>query len=140
MTVIMSAGIVQPGADVNSQSKLSALAETARAAQIARQKTPARWTSQAVSPASPNSARLTGNSIREGAMNFWQAIQSGFSNYVTFSGRAARSEYWYWFLFASLGGMAAGIIDAATGGTVTEGDLQPRDDLAQHRNRRAADA
>ncbi len=54
-------------------------------------------------------------------MNFWQAIQSGFSNYVTFSGRAARSEYWYWFLFASLGGMAAGIIDAATGGTVTEG-------------------
>jgi len=40
MTVIMSAGIVQPGADANSQSKLAALAETARAAQIARQ-TPA---------------------------------------------------------------------------------------------------
>ena len=34
MTVIMSAGIVQPGSD--PQGKLAALAETARAAQLAR--------------------------------------------------------------------------------------------------------
>ncbi len=33
-------------------------------------------------------------------MNFVQAIQSGFSNYATFSGRAARSEFWYWTLFS----------------------------------------
>jgi uncharacterized membrane protein len=38
MTVIMSAGIVQPGGD--AQGKLAALAETARAAQIARQAPP----------------------------------------------------------------------------------------------------
>jgi uncharacterized membrane protein len=38
MTVIMSAGIVQPGGD--AQSKLAALAETARAAQVARQAPP----------------------------------------------------------------------------------------------------
>ena len=36
-------------------------------------------------------------------MNFGQAISSGFSNYVKFSGRAMRSEYWYWVLFTVLG-------------------------------------
>ena len=41
MTVIMSAGIVQPGGD--SQGKLAALAETARAAQAARQPSRPRW-------------------------------------------------------------------------------------------------
>ena len=46
-------------------------------------------------------------------MNFGEAIKSGFSNYVTFSGRAARSEFWYWTLFALLVSLAAGIIDEA---------------------------
>lgn len=32
-------------------------------------------------------------------MGFGQAIASGFRNYVNFSGRASRSEYWYWVLF-----------------------------------------
>lgn len=32
-------------------------------------------------------------------MNFGDAIKSGFNNYVGFSGRARRSEYWYWVLF-----------------------------------------
>jgi uncharacterized membrane protein len=40
MTVIMSAGIVQPGPDAPTQNKLAALAETARAAQAARQAAP----------------------------------------------------------------------------------------------------
>jgi len=40
MTVIMSAGIVQPGGDAQSQTKLAALAETARAAQAARKPAP----------------------------------------------------------------------------------------------------
>ena len=31
-------------------------------------------------------------------MNFFEAISSGFRNYVNFSGRAIRSEYWYWNL------------------------------------------
>lgn len=48
-------------------------------------------------------------------MNFGQAITSGFSNYVKFSGRAIRSEYWYWVLFTILGSIVAGIIDFALG-------------------------
>jgi len=46
-------------------------------------------------------------------MNFAQAIRSGFSNYVNFSGRAARSEYWYWALFVSIVGVVAFLIDLA---------------------------
>ena len=44
-------------------------------------------------------------------MTFGQAIKSGFTHYVTFSGRAARSEYWYWTLFVLLVTIGAGIID-----------------------------
>jgi uncharacterized membrane protein YhaH (DUF805 family) len=44
-------------------------------------------------------------------MNFWQAIASGFSNYVNFSGRAARSEYWYWLLFVWIVALAALLFD-----------------------------
>ena len=32
-------------------------------------------------------------------MNFGEAISSVFSKYATFSGRARRSEYWYFYLF-----------------------------------------
>lgn len=42
-------------------------------------------------------------------MNFGQAIKSGFNNYVNFSGRAPRSEYWYWTLF----GLIVAIISTA---------------------------
>ena len=35
-------------------------------------------------------------------MGFVEAISSGFRNDVGFSGRAARSEYWYWTLFVVL--------------------------------------
>jgi uncharacterized membrane protein len=40
MTLIMSAGIVQPGANAQTQDKLAALAETARVAQAARKPAP----------------------------------------------------------------------------------------------------
>jgi len=46
-------------------------------------------------------------------MNFQQAIASGFSNYVNFAGRAARSEYWYWTLFVVLVSIATNILDIA---------------------------
>src|SRR5262249_55622094 len=46
-------------------------------------------------------------------MNFFEAIGSGFHNYVNFSGRAPRSEYWYWTLFAILLVLAAVLIDAS---------------------------
>jgi uncharacterized membrane protein YhaH (DUF805 family) len=32
-------------------------------------------------------------------MNFGEAISSCFRNYANFSGRAVRSEFWYWYLF-----------------------------------------
>jgi uncharacterized membrane protein YhaH (DUF805 family) len=44
-------------------------------------------------------------------MNFGEAIASGFQNYATFTGRASRSEYWYWVLFATLVNIAANILD-----------------------------
>ena len=46
-------------------------------------------------------------------MNFIQAIQSGFRNYVGFTGRAARSEFWWWALFQALASIAALVVDAA---------------------------
>jgi uncharacterized membrane protein YhaH (DUF805 family) len=46
-------------------------------------------------------------------MNFGEAIKSGFSNYVTFSGRTSRSAYWYWVLFGVLVAMVSGILDTA---------------------------
>src|SRR5688572_11173023 len=45
-------------------------------------------------------------------MTFGQAIASGFQNYVNFSGRAARSAYWYWALFAVLVSIATYFIDS----------------------------
>ena len=44
-------------------------------------------------------------------MGFGEAIKAGFSNYVNFSGRAVRSEYWYWALFGVLGAIVALILD-----------------------------
>lgn len=48
-------------------------------------------------------------------MSFGQAVRTVFSKYATFSGRARRSEYWWWYLFVTLVFVAAGILDAATG-------------------------
>jgi len=46
-------------------------------------------------------------------MDFGDAIKSGFRNYVTFRGRAPRSEFWYWTLFAVLATLAGQITDTA---------------------------
>jgi uncharacterized membrane protein YhaH (DUF805 family) len=59
-------------------------------------------------------------------MNFRQAIKSGFSHYVTFSGRAARSEYWYWVLFCSVGSFVTIILDIAILGY---GNVSPLTDI-----------
>jgi uncharacterized membrane protein YhaH (DUF805 family) len=44
-------------------------------------------------------------------MNFTQAIASGFRNYVGFSGRACRSEFWYWALAMLIFGIATAAFD-----------------------------
>jgi len=48
-------------------------------------------------------------------MGFGEAIKTCFRKYFTFSGRARRSEYWWFYLFTLLLGFAAGIIDAILG-------------------------
>ena len=58
-------------------------------------------------------------------MTMMQAVQSVYRNYVTFSGRAARSEYWWFFLFSIMVSILIGIIESSLGlgqGTVTSGD------------------
>lgn len=46
-------------------------------------------------------------------MNFIEAIISVIFQYAVFSGRACRSEYWYWVLFVLLANFATVILDAA---------------------------
>lgn len=46
-------------------------------------------------------------------MNFLTAVATCFNQYVTFSGRAIRSEYWYFVLFMILGQMVLMIVDGA---------------------------
>jgi uncharacterized membrane protein YhaH (DUF805 family) len=48
-------------------------------------------------------------------MGFGEAVKSCFSKYVTFSGRARRSEFWYFWLFTVLVSLVTGAIDAAIG-------------------------
>ena len=46
-------------------------------------------------------------------MDFQTAVRACLQKYVTFSGRAARPEFWYFVLFAILANVAASIVDRA---------------------------
>jgi uncharacterized membrane protein YhaH (DUF805 family) len=48
-------------------------------------------------------------------MSFDQAVRSGFANYANFSGRASRSAYWWWALFALIIGAVARGLDTWLG-------------------------
>lgn len=48
-------------------------------------------------------------------MGFGQAVSSGFRNYATFSGRARRSEFWWWVLFTAIVSVVAQVLDFALG-------------------------
>jgi uncharacterized membrane protein YhaH (DUF805 family) len=54
-------------------------------------------------------------------MNFQQAVQSVFSNYANFRGRASRSEFWWFQLFLLLGGIVAGLLDQFANSSVLGG-------------------
>lgn len=54
-------------------------------------------------------------------MSFGQAVSSVFSKYATFSGRARRSEYWYWILFVVLLSVVASLLDNVLKLRVAEG-------------------
>jgi uncharacterized membrane protein YhaH (DUF805 family) len=54
-------------------------------------------------------------------MSFTESIKTCFSQYVTFSGRARRPEFWWFALFALVGSIIMTIIDIKLfGTTVTE--------------------
>ena len=44
-------------------------------------------------------------------VSFADAIRNALTGYATFSGRSTRAEYWWFFLFNIIVGLAAGIID-----------------------------
>lgn len=44
-------------------------------------------------------------------MGFGEAVRTCFNKYVTFSGRARRSEYWWWILFIVIAQAVFGVID-----------------------------
>lgn len=44
-------------------------------------------------------------------MGMQEAVRSVFSNYVTFSGRACRSEYWWFILFSVIVGILLSTLD-----------------------------
>jgi uncharacterized membrane protein YhaH (DUF805 family) len=45
-------------------------------------------------------------------MNFGDAVRSCLQNYATFSGRARRSEFWFFMLFNLLVQVVAGVVDS----------------------------
>lgn len=53
-------------------------------------------------------------------VNFSTATRTALHQYVTFSGRARRSEYWWFFLFTFLVSIAAASIDTMVFGTKVE--------------------
>ncbi|MHB1199864.1 MAG: DUF805 domain-containing protein [Polaromonas sp.] len=58
-------------------------------------------------------------------MNFGQAISSCLRNYGTFSGRASRAEFWWFFLFQLLLSVAASILSERFGSLVNLALLLP---------------
>lgn len=58
-------------------------------------------------------------------MNFGQAIATCLRNYGTFSGRAPRAEFWWFFLFQFLLSVAAGILSEKFGSLVNLALLLP---------------
>lgn len=51
-------------------------------------------------------------------MSFSAAVSTCFAKYATFSGRASRSEYWYFVLFYVIASFFGGIVDGVTGALV----------------------
>jgi uncharacterized membrane protein YhaH (DUF805 family) len=54
-------------------------------------------------------------------MSFQDAIRACFSKYAEFSGRARRSEFWWFTLFTLLASAALGIVDRALFGVAPDG-------------------
>lgn len=55
-------------------------------------------------------------------MNFQDAVKNCFAKYTEFNGRAPRSEYWFWTLFATIVTVVAMILDGVLGTNFTMDD------------------
>jgi uncharacterized membrane protein YhaH (DUF805 family) len=51
----------------------------------------------------------------EARMNFTDAVSKVYRNYVNFSGRARRSEYWWWALYMLITGSVIALIESSLG-------------------------
>lgn len=81
-------------------------------------------------PAQPRTtAQTTPDGLYVGApaRGFVEAVKVCLSRYFTFSGRASRSEYWFFVLFGIVAGIVATIIDSAFFGLAN--DWQPLSSL-----------
>ena len=58
-------------------------------------------------------------------MTFSESIKTCFSKYADFSGRASRSEYWWWILFVVLVSVATGILSEKLSAVFSLGVLLP---------------
>lgn len=56
-------------------------------------------------------------------MEFTEAVGTCFAKFADFSGRARRSEYWWWVLFTLFGTFGLAILDAITSGSGDTGPL-----------------
>lgn len=56
-------------------------------------------------------------------MGFQDAVRTCLSKYVTFSGRASRSEFWWFMLFIFLANIVLGVVDRTLFGRTVEGDV-----------------
>lgn len=58
-------------------------------------------------------------------MNMIEAVRSCSSKYFRFSGRAMRSEYWYWILFTVIASIILGVIDVVFFSNLAASGVEP---------------
>jgi uncharacterized membrane protein YhaH (DUF805 family) len=58
-------------------------------------------------------------------MNIFSAVKTVYSKYATFSGRASRAEYWYFFLFTLIAGAALSVIDTSLASAFSIANFTP---------------
>ncbi len=62
-------------------------------------------------------------------MNFGEAVKTCFRKYFDFSGRAMRSEYWWFYLFTILGSIVLSIVDLLVFGAEAADSFSPLSSL-----------
>lgn len=66
-------------------------------------------------------------------VDIFTAVKTVYSKYATFSGRAGRAEYWYFFLFTIIAGAALSVIDATLASAFSIANFVPNIAVAVRR-------